>query len=57
MWKSDINCFKPIRWLQINVDVEREVLNHRQLAHPFIIKFKKVLRAPWCRLHVNVDIR
>ena len=28
---------------QINVDVEREVLNHRQLAHPFIIKFKKVL--------------
>ena len=31
--------------MQINVDVEREVLNHRQLAHPFIIKFKKVLGA------------
>jgi len=34
-----------LRLTQINVDVEREVLNHRQLAHPFIIKFKKVLGA------------
>ena len=29
--------------LQINVSVTREILNHRMLVHPHIIRFREVL--------------
>jgi hypothetical protein len=37
--------------LQIDINVEREVLNHKQLVHPNVVQFKEVrvpyLPPPW----------
>ena len=44
---------------QINVNVERELLNHRPLLHAHIIRFREVRRCMWhpaANVHQGVDM-
>jgi len=40
-FQSEFICFWPVLW-QIDENVAREIINHRSLRHPNIIRFKEV---------------
>ncbi|XP_028184763.1 serine/threonine-protein kinase SAPK10-like [Glycine soja] len=43
---SHIDLFGHVECVQIDENVKREIINHRSLRHPNIIKFKEVILTP-----------